>query len=386
VVRTVDALIVGAGPAGSTAALNLAPTRSVAVIDSRTFDPNELIMGESLVPAARRLLSDMGLMKAFEAEGHEPWYGNRSVWGDIYPQETDYLRDPDGPGWHLDRNRFDRWLRDAAVSRGSSIESGVVVKAIDWDVAAFCWNVSVSDGSAQTTQFLARVLIDATGRHASLSRRLGAKIESHERRMVCGWLNGFSFAETSSTAGFTFVEAVEDGWWYTAPLPSKRRMLAFYTDANPPSIRLLRDTQTFLDYTSRSRYLESILLECGFTSGVEPIHLTVSNGGRTRPSAGHNWFAAGDAAIHFDPISSQGLFNALFTGLAAAESVDRVLAGEEPKQVAEAYSRVIDGIEDAYLKRLNVCYGSESRWQENPFWAHRRVSSADMAEPQLRGV
>ena len=121
-VRTVDALIVGAGPAGSTAALNLAPTRSVAVIDSRKFDANELIVGESLVPAARRLLSDMGLLKAFEAEGHEPWYGNRSVWGDIYPQETDYLRDPDGPGWHLDRNRFDRWLRDVAISRLGSVK------------------------------------------------------------------------------------------------------------------------------------------------------------------------------------------------------------------------------------------------------------------------
>jgi flavin-dependent dehydrogenase len=386
VVRTVDALIVGAGPAGSTAALNLAPTRSVAVIDSRKFDANELIVGESLVPAARRLLSDMGLLKGFAAEGHETWYGNRSVWSESYPQETDYLRDLDGPGWHLNRNRFDIWLRDAAVSRGASIESGVVVKEVDWDVAGFCWNVSVSDGSAQTIQFLARVLIDATGRHASIARRLGAKIGSNERRMVCGWLNGFSLAEACSTAGFTFVEAVEDGWWYTAPLPSKRRMLAFYTDADLPSVRLLRGKQKFLDYAARTKYLDSTLRECGFTPDTEPIHLTVSNGGRTRPSAGPNWFAAGDAAIHFDPISSQGLFNALFTGLAAAEAVDRVLAGDDRQQAAEAYSRLLDGIEDAYLKRLNVCYGSESRWQENPFWAHRRVSSASMAEPQLRGV
>jgi flavin-dependent dehydrogenase len=386
VVRAVDALIVGAGPAGSTAALNLAPTRSVAVFDSRKFDPNELIVGESLVPAARRLLSDMGLLKAFEAEGHQPWYGNRSVWGDIYPQETDYLRDPDGPGWHLDRNRFDRWLRDVAISRGASIESGVVVNAVDWDGTAFCWKVSASDGSAQNIQFFARVLIDATGRHASISRRLGANVESREQRMVCGWLNGFSFAETSSTAGFTFVEAVEDGWWYTAPLPAKKRLLAFYTDANLPSTRLLRDTQTFLDHASRTKYLESTLRECGFTSGIEPVHLTVSNGGRIRPPAGLNWIATGDAAIHFDPISSQGLFNALFTGLAAAEAADRVLAGDDPKLAVEAYSRLIDGIEDAYIKHLNGCYESESRWEKSPFWAQRRVSSTRMAEPQLRGV
>jgi flavin-dependent dehydrogenase len=386
VVTVVDTLIVGAGPAGSTAALNLAPSRSVLIIDSRTFDPNDLVVGESLVPAARRLLSDMGLLKALEYEGHETWYGNRSVWGASFPQETDYLRDPDGPGWHLDRNRFDRWLRDAAVSRGASIESGVMVTGVDWDVNRFSWNVSASDGSAQSVQFFARLLIDATGRHASISRRLGAKAESQERRMVCGWVNGFSLTEASSTAGFTFVEAVQDGWWYTAPLPSKRRMLAFYTDANLPSMRVLRDKQTFLDHASRTKYLESTLRECGFTPGIEPIHLTVSNGGRTWPPAGSNWFAAGDAAIHFDPISSQGLFNALFTGLAAAEAADRVLAGEDPKQAADGYSRLIDGIEDAYSKRLNLCYGSESRWQEHPFWAHRSRPSASITEPLSRRV
>ena len=151
---------------------------------------------------------------------------------------------------------------------------------------------------------------------------------------------------------------------------------AFYTDADLPSVRLLRGKQKFLDYAARTKYLDSTLRECGFTPDTEPIHLTVSNGGRTRPSAGHNWFAAGDAAIHFDPISSQGLFNALFTGLAAAESVDRILAGDNPNQAASDYSRLIDGIEDAYLKRLNVCYGDESRWQEYPFWAHRRDSNA----------
>jgi flavin-dependent dehydrogenase len=220
-------LIVGAGPAGSTAALNLAPTRSVLVVDSRKFDTNELIVGESLVPAARRLLSDMGILQAFEAQGHETCHGNRSVWGDTYPVETAHLRDPDGPGWHLDRNRFDQWLRDIAVSRGTSLASRAVMKTVDWDASRQCWQASISDGTAQRTQILARVLIDATGRHASISHRLGAKVESRERRMVCGWLNGFSLAETSSTAGFTFVEAVEDGWWYTAPLPSRRRILAF---------------------------------------------------------------------------------------------------------------------------------------------------------------
>jgi flavin-dependent dehydrogenase len=81
----------------------------------------------------------------------------------------------------------------------------------------------------------------------------------------------------------------------------------------------------------------------------------------------------GDAAVHFDPISSQGLFNALFTGLAAAEAADRMLVTEAPRQPAETYSRLIDGIYDAYSKHLDLCYASEGRWLEHPFWARRRV-------------
>ena len=54
-----DIIIVGAGPAGSTAALNLAPARRVVMIERRPDIPPRI--GESLVPAARRLLTDMGL-------------------------------------------------------------------------------------------------------------------------------------------------------------------------------------------------------------------------------------------------------------------------------------------------------------------------------------
>jgi hypothetical protein len=63
----------------------------------------------------------MGLFDAFLAEGHVPCYGNRAVWGNADPVEADFTRDPDGPGWHLDRARFDGWLRRAAIACGARI-------------------------------------------------------------------------------------------------------------------------------------------------------------------------------------------------------------------------------------------------------------------------
>jgi flavin-dependent dehydrogenase len=115
-VREADVVIVGAGPAGAVTAINLAPFRRVVLVERRA----EVVprVGESLVPAARRLFADMGLLERFIDEQHEPWYCNVSVWGREEPEEKDFMRDPDGPGWHLDRRRFESWLRSVAIERG----------------------------------------------------------------------------------------------------------------------------------------------------------------------------------------------------------------------------------------------------------------------------
>ena len=86
-----DVLILGAGPAGATAALNLAPMRRVVLVERQRQSPSRI--GEALPPAARRLLNDMGLIDEFIAQGHVPCYGNRSIWRRTAPAETDFLRD-----------------------------------------------------------------------------------------------------------------------------------------------------------------------------------------------------------------------------------------------------------------------------------------------------
>jgi 2-polyprenyl-6-methoxyphenol hydroxylase-like FAD-dependent oxidoreductase len=88
---SVDVIVIGAGPAGATAALNLAPTRQVVLVERRVDGLQRT--GEALPAVARRLFADMGLLTEFLAEDHLPCYGNRSVWGTDEPIETDFLRD-----------------------------------------------------------------------------------------------------------------------------------------------------------------------------------------------------------------------------------------------------------------------------------------------------
>lgn len=357
-----DVLVVGAGPAGATAAFNLAPTRKVMLVERRPRAAPRI--GESLIPAARRLLSDMGLLEAFETEGHARCHGNRSVWGTPEPIETDFLRDPDGPGWHLDRARFDVWLRAAAVLRGAKLLAPARIAAIKHDGAI--WHVTIETGG-RPLHAAARVVIDAGGRTARVARQFGAGRRVHDR-LVCGWMHGRA-DPSGPGAGFTFVEATEDGWWYSAPLPGSRRVLAFHTDADLPAARIARDRRALLERTRSTRELSALLGACGFAADGA-CGFTAAHGASLEPCAGMAWLAAGDAALALDPLSARGLFNALLTGLAAAEAADRYLSNEADA-LAE-YDQTIMRMWDGYRRALATWYRAETRWRDKAFWVRRQ--------------
>lgn len=353
-----EVLVVGAGPAGASFALNLAPFRRVVIVERR--DEAIQRIGESLVPSARRLLSDMGLLASFLAEPHEPWYGNRAVWGDGEPHELDFLRDPDGHGWHLDRARFEEWLRETACARGAELLCPATLEKAERVGRRWRALLKTTDGPQTITSDL---LVDASGRSASLSRKLGARAQPADK-LICCWSYGRD--EAVAHRGLTYVEAVEDGWWYTAPLPKGRRVLALHTDSDLPSAKLGRER--LLERAGAVGSLSSLLKESGFTPGAEG-GVTAAHSAYLEPFAGDDWMAVGDAAVSFDPLSSRGLFNALFTGLAAAEAAHSHLSGDALS--LDLYAQTIKGIKEAYRRQLSQSYASETRWPESPFWRRR---------------
>src|SRR5437667_6245844 len=109
----VDVAIIGAGPAGSACAISLrdrAPSLSVALIEASRFDAPRA--GETLSPAARPLLEHLGIFAAFRSAGHAEVHGTTASWGDAAAQDNDYIFHARGPGWHLDRARFDAMLAE----------------------------------------------------------------------------------------------------------------------------------------------------------------------------------------------------------------------------------------------------------------------------------
>jgi flavin-dependent dehydrogenase len=358
----VDAIILGAGPAGAACALNLAPFRRVLLLDRRVIPAPRI--GESLAPAAHRLLADMGLWDAFLAEGHAPCHGTRSVWGGPVPVEAEGLRDLDGAGWHLDRARFEAWLRAVAVGRGAALLAPAQPAAIRRDATG--WHLGLVVGG-RTLSVRARLLVDAGGRGAPLARRLGARRQVADR-LVCGWLHGRD--ANGAVAGTTLVEAEPGGWWYSAPLPGGRRVLAFHTDADLPAAAATRSAEALLQRLAERDFLAGELHRSGFApeagTGFCAAHSTV-----LAPPVGADWLAVGDAALGFDPLSSQGLFNALYTGLAGAEAAERHLDGDPA--ALPGYRDRLDRIGAAYRSHLRDWYGAERRWAGETFWRRRHL-------------
>lgn len=351
-----DVVVAGAGPAGCVTAWVLARAgRHVLLVDNVGQLSHKA--GESLPAAARPLLRDLGLLTLVEGGAHLPSYGNISAWGTPTLHHTDFIQDPNGHGWHLNRALFDSQLRQTVMESGVDLISGrVQVVTSQGDI----WQIQHTTGVLTT-----RWLIDATGRHASIARQVGAeRVRDDGLIALCAWTTPVTHQRDTRT----LVESAPDGWWYTARLPDNSRCVVYHTDAdNVPS--LLQTEGAWETALNQTQHIKPAL---GDAVLIGKPRATEACGARLNHFYGKNWVAVGDAALSFDPISSQGIFNALYTGLRAGEAVHAALG--DNFNLISTYAARLESIRAAYLQRYRMVYRSEQRWSERPFWQQRQTT------------
>jgi len=348
-----DVLVAGGGPAGAVAARELSRAGwHTAVVERRRrpLPPRAETLPGAALPALERL----ELVETMENAGHPRVGVRRSCWGSEAPRERPALQNPYGEGWHVDRVWFDAALRTAAEAAGASWIDGSVREVQPLAPHAF---QLVLGGQGERRLLRARGVVDATGRGAQIARGLGGQ-SRRLNRLVAACATAAPAAELD---GVGLVEAVETGWWYSAPLGDGRYAIQFVTLAE-----IWSSNRNLADHLRSANRTASRIDPQTMATPV----LTLADSTSLDCCANPGWVAIGDAAAAHDPLAAAGLTMALRSGLRAAEALASWLRDGRTNDL-ETYDRMQRTAFDRYLRERAVLYSLERRWPRCPFWAQQ---------------
>jgi flavin-dependent dehydrogenase len=329
--------------------------------------------GETLPPSVAPLLRELGLDAVLERDGHRPAHGVRAWWGpggSSAPGENPFLASPHGSGWHVDRATLEARLAEAATAAGADWRWDRRVTSCRRRGAG--WHLETGTGTID-----AHFVADATGRHARLARRLGARRVRYDRlvglfALLPGDLLAGDGGDSGPDDGYTVVEAVEDGWWYSARLAGGALAVCRFGDGDLLPAGLRRgDPEAWRDALAATVETRERVAERrpGAIDALpaESSHLDAIDG--------DGWIALGDAAAAYDPLSSHGIASALGSGYYGGHAVAERLTGspEDATTARLAYRQVLERTYSAYLDLLRAHYARERRWLHSPFWRRRHA-------------
>jgi flavin-dependent dehydrogenase len=358
--RAYPVLVVGGGPAGLATAIGLAKQHIGALVVERSVY-NDVRIGEHLQPSALLQLRSIGSRSSPLLKPHFASGGVEAYWGSQTPNYMDYFSHPGQRGLNLLRPQFDADLARVCERCGATVlRDAHLTHALR---ATGDWEVDIAFGRRFRKQSVS-IIVDATGRPATFSRRQGAKILADDRQVAVLLFANDSRAGTNTRS---LIETVEIGWWYYAPLAPTRSLCMLVTDDG----LLPRGTQSdlgswWLDQLGRTVQLVPRFRHDG------PVQRLIVRSARSQhidPAYGTGWIAVGDAAMAFDPLASQGIAKALDHGKRAAAHIAAYLGGDSSslRRLALEFEAEFA----AYRTTRANYYRLENRWPASAFWSRR---------------
>jgi flavin-dependent dehydrogenase len=360
-------LILGTGPAGCASALALqrAGLSQICLVSRPSRSQSRV--GEAASPDVPYLLRAIGLSCDVGSFGHLPYYGNISVWGGP-PTVGEFLERGLGNGWHLDRDAFDYWLLSSALEGGATLVRAEKIELVEWR-SSFGWRF-VLRANDSLKEISARTVIVATGRASVSSLGLGGRVRRIDKLIALA-VTGPSDCP-SDAIGYSLVEAVEFGWWYSAPLPGARRTFILMTDKSLVQSMSLFNRNRFLGLLDQASLLRPLISNAKRHLGSI----------RAFPAAtqyrdcgiGRGWVMVGDALMALDPLASCGIGGALRDGIESAMVVAQQLGMESATGRAELalnYAYRANASLNRFLAERSATYRREVRWPNSEFWRTR---------------
>ena len=355
-----DVVVVGGGPAGSTAATLLKRAGHRVTLFERERFPRDHV-GESMLPFSYPLFQDLGVLEKLESTFvRKP--GVRFLHRDGLTATSwcfsHVISDESYLSFQVDRAQFDKILLDNTRDAGVDVLEAHEVRAIDL-AEADSVRVEAIGPDGDTKEARARFVVDGSGRDAFIGARRGTRKARAELDRTAIW---------SHWTGVTMQGGLEEGlsiiiylgeeqkgWIWIFPLTHDRItagvvMNNAYLREQKRALQAAgsEDWQRDLMYQELQKAsLTAALLD---DSGVKQVLPTMVNGNysyEVKDHYGPNYAMVGDARGFIDPIFSSGVFLSMRTSYLVSHAIDLKLRGSElvDGAFADAYARVTQAYE-----------------------------------------
>ena len=383
-----DVLVIGGGPAGSTAAAFLAKMGRHVVVVEKEAHPRFHI-GESLLPRNLDIFERLGVLEEVRAIGvHKPgaeFASDRTGRRSHFPFANALNRDRTH-AWQVRRAELDALLFANAIKHGAAAFQETRVTDVQLGTPGQRSVVTARDKADATLEWRPRYVLDASGRDTFLASRMNVKQSNkyNNTAAIYAHFAGVNRRE-GELAGYISIHLAEDGWFWLIPLPGDIMSIGFVGNQSAWKGRSGTPRELFM---SRIASSPTVSARTQHAVLVSEVYSTANYSYRAKQGNGDGFLMIGDAYGFVDPMFSTGVLMAMTAGELGAKTADAWLknpargqrmAAHTNRELARAMDRIswlIYRINDPVMRTMFMA-------PTNRFWM--RDGIVNMLAGNLRG-